>query len=212
MTKHFTLDHSLSEKELQNSFIYWAYCILFRAEQPDIISQYSGYYNPRYRLKANHYAHRLDNDQKSKIIELYDEGFFVFKVLSCSFEDFSIALTHRKSFYPNYLEQKAHQSSFYFDKHGTYYRQGPKYVRREGQLEKVLSESEVAKFSWREEKGFDRDYRRQNRSPYGRHKTNAKKNSNRCYRRHTNKLIKKGEYDQFYKTKDRHFFNPWDWD
>lgn len=206
MTKNkFVPDFTLTSQEGQDQFIYWAYNV-FHKVSPD---EYS---NPYYMGWMVGPRHRFSKDkipQKDILFlqELYREGFFVYQVLFCSFDEFLFAITQKRGAYPLKLRRE-----FWYTLHHTDFRKPLKYQKQSHHKPKEDNDLSKSKREWREKKGFDKDYRRQNRSWAGGRKTAAKRTSNRCYRRWEAQTLSKGNYDDFYQSKDRHFFNERDWD
>ncbi len=209
MTKKFVPDYSLSRIDAQDDYIYWAYLFFYKSDNLPFSRFYKlkGGQTPPVNLP------NLSAKDLEKLNYLYYEGFFIYKVLMCSWEEFLLAITTNKSVYPSYRQTKANYcSGQWYWTHGVDFREKLSYQRKPNHQKKQIGEKEASKKSWREKKGFDKDYRHQNKSCYGKRKSIAKKFSNRAYRRMEKKLIHTGQYDLLSSKKDKSFFDPWDWD
>lgn len=209
MTKKFVPDCSLSDLDAQDDYIYWAYLYFYQTDNlpfPRFYKLTNGRVPP-----AN--FRNLSTNALEKLKFLYKEGFFIYKVLKCSWEEFLLAITINRSVYPSYRDsKKSYRGGRWYWDHGVEFREKLSYQKRPHHQKKELTEKESFNKSWREQKGFNKDYRKQNRSLYGKRKTNAKKFSNRTYRRIEKRLIQSGQYDLLSSQKDKSIFDPWDWD
>jgi hypothetical protein len=201
---NFKPNLALSHSGNQSAFIKYAHAKLFNLSpkqqyysKPD--SYNKEFYNPSWQS-----AIKLSPNQLEHVKVLYREGFFVYKVLHCSFTEFLFQITARRTF---------HRSSYWYTQHGTNFRHPLKYQRGINHKEKTLTKSDQYNQDWRENKGFDRDYRRQNRSQMGGpRKTWSKIRSNRSYRRHIKQKIQSQKYEDIESNQDMTYFNSYDWD
>lgn len=208
MNKFFKTDLSLSQKENQDAYIFYSYCKIFKQ---DSATPFQPWWNNFH--KNNDILSSLSNSTKGLFLHLYYEGKEVYQVLNCTIEDFHNAIFFQKSVYPGHLEYRSkRRQPYWYNRHGTDFRKPQKYVRNHDHKPKEVTQAQSNKAAWREEKGFDKDYRKQNNSPYGNRKTFAKKVSNHCFRRREKELIRSEQYDKLFSTKDRTYFDPWDWD
>lgn len=86
-----------------------------------------------------------------------------------------------------------------------------KYQKKPGQKKKVLTEKEVAKNDWRDERKLKKDKAKPTWGQNGCKKF-FKKHGWKRHRIHNKKCINAGNYDKMHRKDYKFFVNPWDWD
>ena len=154
----------------------------------------------------------LSADQKTLFLNhLYKEG-KLFHIVEVDFNEFQSRLA--SFFNRNHRGGRRYRrfpDGQWYYRHGNIdFRERMSYGRRPHHQKKVLSEQEVSRREWRDNKGFNRD--RQKAYWYGSRKKWAKHFSNRSHRAMERQMIHRQLWDRFINGVPKDIFDPWDWD
>lgn len=152
-------------------------------------------FSPKEMVKAQFYQ---KNGFMTKLETLYKLGFKHYQVLTCSFDEFCLSLILGTKHYKPHYDYRPRMQPY------------TAFIKKEHHKPKVLSEKELAKKEWRKEKGFERDYRKKERTLGA--KTYAKRASNRFHRAWQKQKMSEQDFEALTEIETYEFKNAWMWD